>query len=84
MEETFNFCRQCDILNNLPKDVVRYTNEMYRLLDKKDRATDSLILERLKICEFCEKNIEGTCLSCGCYVVFRTMKKESTCPQNMW
>ncbi|MCR4674106.1 MAG: DUF6171 family protein [Lachnospiraceae bacterium] len=84
MEENVIFCRQCEILNNLPKDVLDYTQKLYRLLDEKDRATDSLISQRLKVCETCEKNREGTCQSCGCYVAFRAMKKEGNCPMKKW
>ncbi|MCR5546460.1 MAG: DUF6171 family protein [Lachnospiraceae bacterium] len=84
MEEKLTFCRQCEILNQLPKDVLEYTNKLYRLLDKKDRATDSLISKRLDICEGCEKNTAGTCQSCGCYVAFRAMKKDGSCPQKKW
>ncbi|MCR4798189.1 MAG: DUF6171 family protein [Lachnospiraceae bacterium] len=71
-------------MQSVPEDIAEYADRLYRLLDTKDRAADSLMEERLLICEKCEKHEGGTCLSCGCYTIVRVMKKDSRCPQKKW
>ncbi len=82
--DSARFCRLCDIMADLPRDVTEYADRLYRLLDEKDRADEGLIRERLKVCEGCSKNVQGTCLACGCYVLIRASAKRSRCPEKRW
>lgn len=39
---------------------------------------------RAKICETCEKFVQGRCLECGCYGSIKVIGKVWTCPLNKW
>lgn len=82
--ENTRFCRLCDIMADLPRDVTEYADRLYELLDEKDRAGEDLIRKRLAVCEGCEKHVLGTCLACGCYVLIRASAKGSRCPKKKW
>ena len=83
-EERLRFCRICDITKDIPSDVSEYTDKVYALLDKKERAEEELINDRLKICATCGRNSQGTCLACGCYCIIRSMKASAHCPKRLW
>ncbi len=78
------FCRLCEILDGIPEDIGGYGDKLYRLLKKKDRAGEELMKKRLTVCGSCEKEVNGTCLSCGCYTLYRVMKKDQQCPDKKW
>ena len=78
------FCRLCEILDGIPEDLKEHGDKLYRLLPEKERAEEELMKRRLSVCGECEKETEGTCLSCGCYTLFRAMAKDQKCPNKKW
>jgi hypothetical protein len=84
MDSKYRFCRMCDIIASIPKDVAAYADKLYSLLPEKERADEGLIRKRMEACEGCDKNSGGTCLACGCYCAVRVMKKDNHCPGNIW
>ena len=83
-ENRYNFCKLCEIVKNIPDDIEEYADRLYRLLDEDDRADRELIGSRLKICDACEKNVQGTCLACGCYCLVRSFARSQHCPKKKW
>lgn len=49
----------------------------------KELKNHKLYLQRLEICEKCNKNKNGICEKCGCVVKAKT-KSDSQCPLNKW
>ncbi|MCR5293846.1 MAG: DUF6171 family protein [Lachnospiraceae bacterium] len=82
--EGARFCRLCDIMAEMPEDVTEYADRLYRLLDEKDRADEETIRRRLSVCGSCPKQVGGTCLACGCYVLIRASAERSRCPKKKW
>ncbi|MCR5421224.1 MAG: DUF6171 family protein [Lachnospiraceae bacterium] len=81
---SLRFCKMCEIYADIPEDIGLYADRLYALLEKNERADKELMDSRLKVCEDCIKNNQGTCLCCGCYCVIRSMKKSSHCPLEKW
>ncbi len=82
--QEYRFCRMCDIIASIPKDVGAYADKLYSLLPERERAGEELIRERTGICEECDRNASGTCRMCGCYCAVRAMKKDNKCPGHRW
>ena len=79
-----NFCKLCEIVKSIPKDIEGYADRLYSLLDEDERADKELIEARMSVCENCDKNVAGTCLSCGCYCLVRSFARSQHCPRKKW
>ena len=77
-------CRLCHLSPDLPEDVRASAERLYSLMDEKERAGEDLIRQRLEVCASCPRKAGDTCLSCGCYVLIRTLSKSSRCPSGYW
>ena len=62
------------------KDLEKYIS----LIKAADRAEEEERKRRLEICAECGKNIQGTCIECGCYVEIRASLKTGRCPGRKW
>ncbi|MCR5250154.1 MAG: DUF6171 family protein [Lachnospiraceae bacterium] len=77
-------CRKC-LLEEY--DEARYQELIRREIDWMDaemRAPEELYRKRLAICTECEKLLQGTCQSCGCYVELRAAAVKGNCPRKKW
>ena len=76
-------CKKCllrDLAKEDQKDLKKYLNA----IKPADRASEELYEKRLDICRGCEKLVEATCVSCGCYVEYRAYAGVSRCPEKKW
>ena len=77
-------CKRC-LLREWNETEYREKLEKYiEGLELSVRTEEQLYEKRLLLCKACEKLIEGTCLSCGCYVELRAAVKSSHCPLEKW
>ncbi len=49
-----------------------------------DRAAEKEYEARLAVCGDCDRLLDGTCASCGCYVELRAAARHSHCPRKKW
>lgn len=54
------------------------------VIKPQDKVSDEKYEERLEICRACEKLVQATCEACGCYVEYRAVVKQGTCPYKKW
>lgn len=40
--------------------------------------------ERMDMCNNCQSNKKGRCMSCGCFLNAKTSIKSQHCPKNLW
>lgn len=41
-------------------------------------------IERMNVCNSCDKNVKQVCQLCGCYLQAKTLVKEEKCDINKW
>lgn len=78
-------CRLCDKVDMTK--VERSVDAYIARIDKEQACDVSTYKQRLSICSNCNKNREGMCGVCGCFVKVRAYKKHMTCPSttgNKW
>ena len=76
-------CKKCllrDLAEEDQKDLSKYLNA----IKPADRASEELYEKRLAVCLECDKLVEATCASCGCYVEYRAYARVSRCPRKKW
>jgi|GEM_PF-242003 len=76
-------CRRC-LLSDLAGEDRKNIDRYLQAVKEGDRAPQEEYERRLGICRTCERLQEGTCLSCGCYVEFRAIRRRGTCPKGYW
>ncbi|MCR5223384.1 MAG: DUF6171 family protein [Lachnospiraceae bacterium] len=78
-------CYRCLIRDLIQgEDYEKRIGQYLKVLDEKDRADASLYEQRLETCRSCNRLLDGTCLSCGCYVEIRAAGKTAACPVKKW
>ncbi|MCR5268992.1 MAG: DUF6171 family protein [Lachnospiraceae bacterium] len=77
-------CYRCLIRELANIDYEETIGKYLDAIATEDKVPDPLYEERLQICKTCEKLIDGTCLSCGCYVELRAASKKAACPLKKW
>ena len=72
----------CKIPKNLQDDqIAESVAKFLAILDPKESVSDAEYERRLEICSACDALAGGqTCAHCGCLVLARSKKKDSTCP----
>ncbi len=79
------FCYLCEIYKEAADpELAGRIKMLVSGLPQKERAQDSLYAKRLDTCALCEKLLDNTCRSCGCYIELRAAKKDSHCPDKKW
>lgn len=76
-------CRKCllqDLAEEDQKDLKKYLG----VIKAEDKVSNEEYERRLNICRMCDKLIEATCQSCGCYVEYRAIVKHGKCPNRKW
>ena len=63
---------------NLAKATVRHVANMGR------NTPDMVMKSRLEICNDCDKNNNGRCSECGCFVDVKTSWASEACPLGHW
>ncbi|SES07913.1 DUF6171 family protein [Lachnobacterium bovis] len=81
-EET-RYCRQC-LLMDQAREGREKLDKYLSIIKKQDKTDEREYLRRLDLCRKCEKLVDATCSSCGCYVEFRAAVKHGKCPNNIW
>ena len=79
-----NICKLCDLQADLPRDLTEYLKPFIEKIRVKDRASEDVRSDRLRVCLTCDRLSEATCLACGCYVELRAALKSGSCPQKKW
>lgn len=77
MEEK-RICRKCLLrdMDGVPPELGAYIES----ISPDDKTPDEEYERRLTICGKCANLLEGTCLSCGCYVEVRAAFRVKKCP----
>lgn len=80
MQEGLRVCKKC-LLREISEekyfaDLERYIKD----LDPDVRVDQATYEERLTICGKCDKQLNGMCRLCGCYVELRAALKVRKCP----
>lgn len=80
MQDTLRVCKKC-LLREIDEekyfaDLERYIKD----LDPDVRVDQETYESRLLLCGKCEKQINGMCRLCGCYVELRAALKVRKCP----
>lgn len=83
-ETTKRICKKCLLREFDEAAYIQNLERVIKLMDKDVKAEDALYEKRLAVCKECEKLLEGTCLSCGCYVELRAAVKKNRCPNKYW
>jgi len=55
-----------------------------QLLLEPDHVSESLLNQRLTICQDCSLLVQHTCLKCGCFIKFRASLPSKQCPIKKW
>ncbi|MBQ1902228.1 MAG: hypothetical protein II169_06735 [Lachnospiraceae bacterium] len=84
MGDMVRTCRICSVKDSLPDDVLRYRDRLLSMLPEEQKTSEKELENRLGKCECCDKMVDGTCLSCGCYVVIRAAVYDKQCPLHLW
>ena len=45
---------------------------------------EKIAMDRAIVCSTCDKNVNNTCKSCGCFLIAKTRSEYSTCPEGKW
>ncbi|HAK68084.1 MAG TPA: hypothetical protein DCM57_00305 [Treponema sp.] len=73
-------CRRC-LLRDMSEDGVPGEISSYiEAISLDDRTPDDVYENRLAVCRACSQLLNGTCLSCGCYVEIRAAINVKKCP----
>ena len=84
-EQNFRFCKRCLTRDMIDQDeYFRTLQELIVSVQGEERASDELYEERLSFCKECDRLADGLCRACGCYVEYRSVFKENTCPYGKW
>lgn len=65
-------------VKNFASSMVNWVKDGFKMAPKPVRD------ERLTICKGCEKYNEGRCLSCGCFLDYKTSIAAEKCPLDKW
>ena len=76
-------CKKC-LLSDSGGDAYEKIKELLDRMPENEKAAGDLFARRLDICRNCDKQSEGTCLLCGCYVELRAAGKNGRCPGKKW
>ncbi|HKM05320.1 MAG TPA: DUF6171 family protein [Lachnospiraceae bacterium] len=84
VKEDISVCKQCLLRDFNEQEYFDKLHKYIVTLDKEVKASDELYKKRLAVCKECSKLLEGTCLSCGCFVELRAAIKKNKCPNKNW
>ena len=82
--EQKRICKRCLLAEIDNEKVLADVRKAIDKLGDDMRVDDNEYNRRLDMCKNCEKLVDGTCLSCGCYVELRAAAKISDCPVHKW
>lgn len=77
-------CKRCLLREYDETDYREKIERVLKLMSEKEKVPAELYEKRLQVCGQCEKLVQGTCLSCGCYVELRAAGKMGSCPYRYW
>ena len=77
-------CKRCLLREYDETDYKEKIERVLKLMNDKEKVPPELYEKRLQVCGQCEKLVQGTCLSCGCYVELRAAARTGSCPYQYW
>ncbi|MGX8698489.1 MAG: DUF6171 family protein [bacterium] len=78
-----NRCKRCEIFY-AAEETAQAVEAAVEKLPAGERAGEETVEERVALCAACEQYLLGTCLACGCYVLFRASQRRGRCPKKKW
>lgn len=80
MKESLRICRKC--LPDLESREAYFEklSGYIAAMDEEVKVGQQVYEERLKKCSVCEKQMDGMCRLCGCFVELRAAQKIQKCP----
>ncbi len=84
MENEKKPCRKCLLQEFDSEEYRAKILKEVEWMDEEMRAPEEEYQRRLTLCKACEKLLQGTCLSCGCYVELRAAARGGHCPKKKW
>lgn len=80
MREGLRVCKKC-LLHEVSEEKYFADLEQYiKNLEPDVRVDQKMYEERLSICGRCDRQVNGMCCLCGCYVELRAALKVRKCP----
>lgn len=74
-----NICKRCYLANE-EKNYINNLSAYIEQIADDIKTNPPIYAERLAICRSCEKQQNGLCLLCGCFVEIRAAVKTHYCP----
>lgn len=76
-------CKKC-LIGQQAADYLQFIEKNRAATPERLRTPEGEYGRRIALCEACKKLSGPTCLSCGCYVELRALRKDSHCPCKKW
>lgn len=73
-------CKKCLLRDMSEADYFKNLEQYIANLNEDDRVDQETYEKRLMICGVCEKQLNGMCRLCGCFVELRAALKVRKCP----